>query len=54
MHRHPCPCQERYVDAVEREYEQAILRACQTGDNDLAFDLSNGLTEYRTYFKDTE
>lgn len=36
------------LDAVEREYEQAILRA---QDDDTRYELSVGLRQYRQMFK---
>lgn len=40
------------MDSVERDYERAILGACQKGDDSHAFELSIGLKQYRELYKD--
>lgn len=39
------------ADAVEVEYHRAIARAISQGDNDLAYEVSIGLSQYRELYK---
>lgn len=38
-------------DSIEREYEQAIARACRRDDNESAAELAVGLKQYRQHYK---
>ena len=40
------------ADHVELEYERAILRACQQGDDERVLELLVGLKQYRESYKD--
>ena len=40
------------MDAIEREYEQAILLAGNRGECDAAWELSIGLKQYRDLYQE--
>lgn len=40
------------MDEIERQYHVAIARAMQRFDNDAALELSIGLKQYRTLYRD--
>lgn len=42
------------MDAIEREYNQAISRAVAYGENDRASELAMGLAEYQGLYKDRD
>lgn len=35
---------------IEKQYKEAIRQAIYEGDNDLAYELSIGLTEYKKFY----
>lgn len=41
------------MDTVEAEYQHHIAGALRQGDEEKAFELQQGLTEYQKYFKTT-